>query len=118
MDEVAELRRVVEAGLDFTNPSNRWCRDRSQGEFAKALLKGEAGAIELARAASDSGDTVALPGFVGYIDNLIDNNRPALSVFSRAALPAAGLTVEYAQVTANTIAVGRARPRGRGSKLR
>ncbi|CAB4142637.1 Phage major capsid protein, HK97 [uncultured Caudovirales phage] len=43
---------------------------------------------------------------MGYIDNLINTNRPALSVFSRAALPAAGLTVEYAQVSANTIAVG------------
>jgi HK97 family phage major capsid protein len=43
---------------------------------------------------------------LGYIDNLIDRNRPALSVFSRAALPAAGLTVEYAQVTANTLTVG------------
>jgi HK97 family phage major capsid protein len=43
---------------------------------------------------------------LGYIDNLIDFNRPALSVFSRASLPAAGLTVEYAQVTANTLAVG------------
>jgi HK97 family phage major capsid protein len=42
---------------------------------------------------------------LGYIDNLIDTNRPALSVFSRAALPAAGLTVEYAQVSANTLAV-------------
>jgi HK97 family phage major capsid protein len=43
---------------------------------------------------------------LGFINNLIDTNRPALSVFSRAALPAAGLTVEYAQVSANTIAVG------------
>jgi HK97 family phage major capsid protein len=33
-------------------------------------------------------------------------------VFSRGALPAAGLTVEYAQVTANTIAVGEQDPEG------
>jgi HK97 family phage major capsid protein len=79
---------------------------RSQGEFAKALLTGDEDAKALARDASTSADTVALPGFLGYIDNLIDNNRPALSVFSRAALPAAGLTVEYAQVSANTLAVG------------
>jgi HK97 family phage major capsid protein len=74
------------------------------------MLQGDADAIELARAASTSADTVALPGFIGFINNLIDDNRPALSVFSRAALPAAGLTVEYAQVTANTITVGQQDP--------
>jgi HK97 family phage major capsid protein len=105
-DEVAELRRVIEAGqtVEMAQPATH--KFRSQGEFAKALAKGDADAIELTRAASTSADTVALPGFVGYIDNLIDFNRPALSAFSRAALPAAGLTVEYAQVSANTLAVG------------
>jgi HK97 family phage prohead protease len=112
MDEVAELRRVVEAGQTSAAPASIGAEIRSQGDFAKKLLKGDADAIELARAASTSADTVALPGFIGFIDNLIDNNRPALSVFSRGALPAAGLTVEYAQVTANTIAVGVQDPEG------
>ena len=106
MDEVAELRRVVEAGQVSDTPAPVAPEIRSQGEFAKALLKGDEGAIELARAASDSSDTVLLPGFIGYIDNLIDQNRPTLSAFSRGSLPASGLTVEYAQVSANTIAVG------------
>ena len=104
-DEVAELRRVIEAGQTVTAaPATH--KFRSQGEFAKALVNGDEDAKALARAASTSADTVALPGFLGYIDNLIDTNRPTLSAFSRAALPAAGLTVEYAQVSANTLAVG------------
>jgi HK97 family phage prohead protease/HK97 family phage major capsid protein len=104
-DEVAELRRVIESGkaVEMATPATH--KFRSQGEFAKALAKGDADAIQLTRDASTSADTVALPGFLGYIDNLIDFNRPALSVFSRAALPAAGLTVEYAQVSANTLEV-------------
>jgi HK97 family phage major capsid protein len=110
MDEVAELRRVVEAGQTSSAPALIGAEIRSQGDFAKKMLQGDADAIELARAASTSADTVALPGFVGFINNLIDNNRPALSAFSRAALPAAGLTVEYAQVTANTITVGQQDP--------
>ena len=105
-DEVAELRREIEAGLAPQTPAVVGAEIRSQGEFVKALLKGDETAKELARAASTSADTVALAGFIGYIDNLIDQNRPTLSAFSRAALPAAGLTVEYAQVSANTIAVG------------
>jgi len=109
-DEVAELRRVVEAGLNPETAVVPYAEIRSQGDFAKKMLVGDSAAIELARAASDSSDTVALPGFIGQINNLIDNNRPALSVFSRGALPAAGLTVEYASVTANTIAVGEQDP--------
>jgi HK97 family phage prohead protease len=112
MDEVAELRRVVEAGQTSSAPAIVGAEIRSQGEFAKKLLKGDAGAVELARAASDSSDTVALAGFVGYVNKLIDNNRPTVSAFSRAALPASGLTVEYAAVSANTIAVGEQDPEG------
>lgn len=105
-DEVAELRRVIEAGQSVEIAAPATHKFRSQGEFAKALVNGDEDAKALARAASTSADTVALPGFLGYIDNLIDTNRPTLSAFSRAALPAAGLTVEYAQVSANTLAVG------------
>ena len=112
MDEVAELRRVVEAGQTSHAPAVVGAEIRSQGDFAKKLLKGDSAAVELARAASDSDDTVALPGFVGFVNNLIDQNRPTVSAFSRAALPAAGLTVEYASVTANTIAVGEQNPEG------
>jgi HK97 family phage prohead protease/HK97 family phage major capsid protein len=107
LDEVAELRRVVEAGMTVATAPAADTKFRSQGEFAKALVAGDADAKELAvRAASTSADTVALPGFVGYIDNLIVNNRPTVSAFSRGALPAAGLTVEYAQVSSNTLAIG------------
>ena len=109
-DEVAELRRVVEAGLTQEAPSAPYAEIRSQGEFAKKMLVGDDAAIELARAASTSANTVALPAFVGQIDNLINDNRPALSAFSRAALPAAGLTVEYASVTANTLSVAAQSP--------
>ena len=105
-DEVAELRRVIEAGQTVESATPATHKFRSQGEFAKALVTGDADAMQLARDASTSADTVALPGFIGYIDNLIDTNRPTLSAFSRAALPAAGLTVEYAQVSSNTLAVG------------
>ena len=105
-DEVAELRRVIEAGQSVEIATPTAHKFRSQGEFAKALVNGDEDAKALARAASTSADTVALPGFLGYIDNLIDTNRPTLSAFSRAALPAAGLTVEYAQVSSNTLVVG------------
>ena len=104
-DEVAELRRVVEAGLTIETPKVIGSEIRSQGEFAKKLLDGDAEAIELARTASTTANTVTTAAFVGQINNLINDNRPALSAFSRAALPGSGLSVEYASVTANTLSV-------------
>jgi len=110
LDEVAELRRVVEAGLTVATPTVAVEKFRSQGEFAKALVAGDEDAKMLARAATTSSDTVALPGFLGYVDTLIANNRPTVSAFSRAALPSSGLTVEYAAISSNTIAVGEQDP--------
>jgi HK97 family phage major capsid protein len=110
MDEVAELRRVVEAGLTPSAPAAIASEIRSQAEFAKALLKGDEDAKALARAASDSGDAALLPAFIGYVDTLINNNRPTVSAFSRTPLPTSGLTVEYAQIDSNTLAVGQQDP--------
>lgn len=105
-DEVAELRRVVEAGLTPAPATTAVCRYQSVGEFVQGAVKREDDAVALYRTASTSADTVMLPGWLGYIDTLIANNRPTASAFSRAALPANGLTVEYAAISSNTLAVG------------
>lgn len=110
LDEVAELRRVVEAGMTVATAPETTTKFRSQGEFVKAMIDGDEDAKMLARTASTSADTVAYPPFYGYIDTLIRNNRPTVEAFSRAALPAAGLTVEYAKIDANTLAVGQQDP--------
>lgn len=110
LDEVAELRRVVEAGMTVATAPETTTKFRSQGEFVKAMLDGDEDAKMLARTASTSADTVAYPPFYGYIDTLIRNNRPTVEAFSRAALPAAGLTVEYAKIDSNTLAVGQQDP--------
>jgi hypothetical protein len=103
-DEVAELRRVVEAGLAPKTPAVVGGEIRSQGELAKALIKGDEDAKALVRTASTSADAAIVPPFVGYIETLINTNRPTLSAFSRGALPAAGLSVEYAKIDTNTLA--------------
>lgn len=110
LDEVAELRRVVEAGMNTATATPAPVKFRSQGEFVKAMIEGDEDAKVLARTASTSADTVAYPPFYGYIDTLIRSNRPTVEAFSRAALPAAGLTVEYAKIDSNTLAVGEQDP--------
>lgn len=109
-DEVAELRRVVEAGQTVATPAPMGAEFRSQGEFAKALVAGDTKAAEFARTASTSADAAVVAPWFGYINTLIANNRPTVSAFSRAALPATGLTVEYAKIDSNTLAVGEQDP--------
>ena len=104
-DEVAELRRVVEAGQTVATPAPMGSEFRSQGEFAKALVAGDAKAQEFARAASTSADAAVVAPWFGYINTLIANNRPTVSAFSRAPLPATGLTVEYSKIDSNTLSV-------------
>ena len=107
-DEVAELRRVVEAGVAPSAPvAPGYTMIRSIGEYAKGLATGDQNAVELFRtyAAATSADTYSLPGWVGFINNLIDLNRPSWNVWSRGVLPAAGLTVDYAKVTTNGASV-------------
>jgi HK97 family phage prohead protease/HK97 family phage major capsid protein len=105
-DEVAEIRRELELVKTPTIATNAFeTKFRSQGEYAKALVSGDQDAVELFRATS--ADAALRPAFVGYINNLINSGRPTLSAFSVNALPATGLTIEYAQVNTNTIAIGK-----------
>ena len=105
-DEVAEIRRELElVKTPQIAVSAAETKFRSQGEYAKALVSGDSDAIELFRATS--ADAALRPAFVGYINNLINSGRPTLQAFSTAALPATGLTIEYAKVNTNTIAIGK-----------
>jgi HK97 family phage prohead protease/HK97 family phage major capsid protein len=109
-DEVAEIRRLVEAGQTVATPAPLGGEFRSQGEFAKALVAGDTKAQEFARTASTSADAAVVAPWFGYINTLIANNRPTVSAFSRAALPATGLTVEYSKIDANTLDVDQQDP--------
>ena len=112
-DELVEVRRLVEAGITPQAPvAPAGSKFRSIGAFAKGLATGDADAIEAVRTASNSGDAGIVPPYFGYINTLIANNRPTLNAFSRAALPATGVTVEYAKINSNTLAVGEQDPEG------
>jgi HK97 family phage prohead protease len=105
-DEVAEIRRELELVKTPTIATNAFeTKFRSQGEYAKALISGDQDAVELFRATS--ADAALRPAFVGYINKLINSGRPTLSAFNIQALPATGLTIEYAQVSSNSIAIGK-----------
>jgi HK97 family phage prohead protease/HK97 family phage major capsid protein len=106
-DEIVEIRRELELVKtpQISVPAFE-TKFRSQGEYAKALVSGDSDAVELFRAAT-SADAALRPAFVGFVNNLINTGRPTLAAFSVNALPATGLTIEYAKVNTNTIAVGK-----------
>lgn len=104
-DEVAEIRRELELVKTPAIAVSSATKFRSQGEYAKALISGDADAVELFRATS--ADAALRPAFVGFINNLINTGRPTLAAFNVSALPSSGLTIEYAKVNTNTIAVGK-----------
>jgi HK97 family phage prohead protease/HK97 family phage major capsid protein len=106
-DEVAEIRRELELVKTPTISVPTFeTKFRSQGEYAKALVSGDSDAVELFRAAT-SADAALRPAFVGFVNGLINSGRPTLSAFNISALPSTGLTIEYAKVNTNTIAVGK-----------
>jgi HK97 family phage prohead protease len=107
-DEISEIRReLVANNTPVATVAPSFMAFRSQGEFAKALATGDERAVELYRTYSPatSADTYLAPGWVGFVNNLIDLNRPSWNVWSRGALPADGLTVDYAKVTTNGASV-------------
>jgi HK97 family phage prohead protease/HK97 family phage major capsid protein len=105
-DEVAEIRRELELVKTPAISVSTEGKFRSQGEYAKALVSGDSDAVELFRAAT-SADAALRPAFVGFVNSLINSGRPTLSAFAISALPATGLSVEYAKVNTNTIAIGK-----------
>ncbi len=107
-DEIQEIRRIAESNTATPAPiAPAFMKFRSQGEYAQALAKGDAEASELLRtyAPATSADTYLAPGWVGFVNNLINQNRPSWNVWSKGVLPASGLTVDYAKVTTNGAAV-------------
>jgi HK97 family phage prohead protease/HK97 family phage major capsid protein len=106
-DEVAEIRRELDlVKTPSITVSTSETKFRSQGEYAKALVSGDSDAIDLFRAAT-SADAALRPAFVGFVNNLINSGRPTLAAFSINALPSTGLTIEYAKVNTNTVAIGK-----------
>lgn len=105
-DEVAEIRRELELVKTPAISVSTEGKFRSQGEYAKALVSGDSDAVDLFRAAT-SADVALRPAFVGFVNSLINSGRPTLAAFSMSALPATGLSVEYAKINTNTIAVGK-----------
>lgn len=107
--EVADIRETV-TDLErrfsvFTEGGNRETAvdNRSGGELLKALASGDETAKRAFTGATlADADGGTRPGWVNRTLRLVEENRPTVNLFERAALPASGNSIEYPFVSATT----------------
>ncbi len=100
-DEVAELRRVVEARTELElAPSAP--EHRSAGEALKAIASGDDATLR-AYTGSTTADTYMKNGWVGDLTRIVDQVAVLRSVFSSGVLPAEGNYIEYGVLGTNTV---------------
>lgn len=113
---VEELTRNVALLAQRENTPEPEMQFRSAGALLKAIAAGDETAQReyndtLQRAWNPAGAVVAdgspRAGWAGDLTRLIDEAAVLASLFSTGVLPAEGMSVEYAQLKDNTVAVGK-----------
>lgn len=81
---------------------------RSIGDYLKKVAKGDEAALEFHRATSGqtSTDTIKNETYLGEFIKWVEDRRQLINTFDTGALPADGMSVEYAQLTENTMVAG------------
>lgn len=101
--DLAEVREAVEmlqrevALVQVREPEAPAIDKRSAGELVKAIATGDETAIR-AYTGATTADSVVLDAWVGDLTRIVEEAAPMLALFSRGALPATGLNIEYAQL--------------------
>ena len=103
--DLAEVREAVEmlqrevALVQVREPEAPAIDKRTAGEIVKAIATGDDVAIR-AYTGATTADSVVLDAWVGDLTRIVEEAAPMLALFSRGALPATGLNIEYAQLKA------------------
>jgi caudovirus prohead protease len=118
--DVDHLTRAVNL-INTPEPAAPIADTRSAGDFLKALATGD----EATRAALSpfmarnydggvSGDDkrTETPVFIRDLTRIIDNANPIAKLFATGALPATGMSVEFAELDTNTVRVGKQETEG------
>lgn len=103
-DEVAELRRTIEASMAPTTEIAHVASYRSAGELLKAVASGDEDAIRTYSGATTA-DSVVKDAWVGDLTRIVDEAAILRNVFGTAALPGSGNYIEYAVLATDTTVV-------------
>jgi HK97 family phage prohead protease/HK97 family phage major capsid protein len=102
-DEVAELRRSVEAGLQVATPTAS-VDTRSAGEVMKAIAAGDESTIRT-YSGNTTDNSVMLNTFIGDLTRIVDSPIGVRGLIATGVLPASGNILEYAKLATNNVAV-------------
>lgn len=102
-DEVAELRRAVEAGVQVATPTQT-VDTRSAGQVLKAIAAGDEATIR-AYAGNTTDNSVMLNTFIGDLTRIVDQPIGVRGLISTGVLPASGNILEYAKLATNNVTV-------------
>lgn len=113
-DAVHDVQRDLTAIQSTQDATAAPADTRSAGQLLKDLVAGDAATLDrldaLARwegtTTADDG-SISAPAGMKDLTRLISRMNPLMSLFGTQRLPAEGNTVEYLQVSANTIKVGK-----------
>lgn len=111
-DAISELERSINTIHDDHRPTGmHW---RSMGHFLKAVASGDEAALEFHRAYAgmDSTDGILKDTTVGKFIKLLDARRRLINRFSKATLPATGMSVDYYALESSDIKMGKQRKEG------
>jgi HK97 family phage prohead protease len=103
-DEVAELRRAVEAGVQVATPTQT-VDTRSAGQVLKAIAAGDEATIRT-YAGNTTDNSVMLNTFIGDLTRIVDSPIGVRGLISTGVLPASGNILEYAVLDSNDVGVG------------
>lgn len=109
---INEALDVMQRRLDTIategRPGGAGTQWRSMGEFLKAVAAGDNTALEFHRdyTGIKASDGILKDSFVGDFVKLVEKKRRLINRFSRAPLPADGMSVDYYQVDKTTIKIG------------
>lgn len=100
-------RQIASQGSATPSPSAVIPAFRSMGEFVHAVANGDQAAIDFHRdfAGGKIEDAIVKDSWVGDYTRLIEKRRRTMNQFQHGVLPATGMTVEYAELKADTTKV-------------
>ena len=102
-DEIAEVRRSLEAGIHIAS-STPAVDTRSAGEVLKAIAAGDEATIR-AYAGNTTDNSVMLNTFIGDLTRIVDSPIGVRGLISTGVLPASGNVLEYAKLASHSVSV-------------
>lgn len=116
IDVLSRQLATVTAGLAEHRDQGEPLDHRSAAEVLQAIAAGDDASRELAATYSRRDYTgglvgddgrLTVPTFVADLTQIINNANPLANLFATAALPADGMSIEYARLKSNTLSVAK-----------